>query len=167
MIVYKITNTLTGDIYIGQTLYSLAHRWSQHCSPKSKCLILRNAIQKYGKNAFSKVILNTYNSIDELNDAEEYFITWYNCVTPNGYNINFGGRNHTQSEQVKKKLSIGMTGNKNHQFGKKQSAETKLKRSLALKGKSRPQWVKDKISAGHNPKSDKNLTYRRKQVPAA
>jgi len=107
----------------------------------------------------------------DLNNAEEYFIQYHNCIAPNGYNINEGGRNHTQSESSRKKLSDGMKGPKNHRYGKKNSPETRQKISEALRGKKRPQEVKDKISANHNPKSNLNLTfndqYKRKAAGAA
>lgn len=31
MIIYKITNTINGKIYIGQTICSLSKRWYEHC----------------------------------------------------------------------------------------------------------------------------------------
>lgn len=162
MIIYKITNRVNGKTYIGQTRYSLAHRWAQHCRTDSNCSALSAAINKYGRDAFTKVVIAEYKPGDDLNAAEMYFIEFHNCIAPNGYNITAGGEAATHSEESKLKLSEAKLGDKNPMWGKKQSEETKAKRSAALKGRKRPQWVKDKIRASHNPKSDLNLTYRRK-----
>ncbi len=162
MIVYKITNNINGKQYIGKTQRSLRTRWQQHCQKDSKCIALKSAIQKYGAKTF------TYEVIEEvicplvLTQKEIEYIKNLNTMAPNGYNLTTGGEGGLMADVVKQKLSVKMTGPGNHQFGKKQSAETKAKRSAALKGRKRPQWVKDKISANHNPKSDLNLTYRRK-----
>jgi len=32
-VIYKITNTVNGKVYIGQTVSTISHRWNQH-----KCL---------------------------------------------------------------------------------------------------------------------------------
>lgn len=50
-------------------------------------------------------------------------------MTDGGDGIN----NTRMSEKTRQKMSINMLGSKNHQFGKKQSEETKLKRSIAIK----------------------------------
>jgi group I intron endonuclease len=53
MIIYKIKNKITYDLYIGQTIYSLQERWSSHCrNKKNGCRKLRHAIQKYGPENF-------------------------------------------------------------------------------------------------------------------
>ena len=64
MVIYKITNKITDDIYIGQTINDLSSRWKQHCSKNSCCRKLKNAIQKYGniKEAVLQLGLN-YGSL--------------------------------------------------------------------------------------------------------
>lgn len=52
MIIYKITNIANGRVYIGQTVMSLARRWSQHSTSK-KNSPLYNAFRHYGPENFT------------------------------------------------------------------------------------------------------------------
>jgi group I intron endonuclease len=163
MIVYRIINTINGKSYVGQTKYSFAHRWYQHYTYGHRCRKLYSAIKKYGKDSFVHEILGTYDAPETTDAAEIAFIKLFKTRTKLGYNIASGGTvNRNVSIETRKRISANMIGARNHQFGKKQSAETRAKRSASLKGRKRAQWVKDKIRAAHNPKSDLNLTYRRK-----
>lgn len=166
MIIYKITNKTNGKCYIGQTK-NLRVRWLQHCKPHSKCKALASAIKKYGIDNFAIETIEEMVCPVVAMFKEQFYIKEFNTLAPNGYNLTTGGERCEMSDVAKKKLSLKMTGTGNHQFGKKQSDETKAKRSASLKGKKRPQWVKDKIRANHNPISDKNLTYRRKPAAVA
>lgn len=161
MIVYKVTNTLTGKQYIGQTRYSLAHRWAAHCRKKSHCALLSAAIQKYGRDVFIKEVLFTSDCKDAINAKEMELIKELSTISPNGYNITAGGEAPRHSDETKKKLSENKKGSKNPMYGKPLSEEHKAKIKAALLGKKRPAEVIEKIKKNHNPKSDKNLTYRR------
>ena len=162
MIIYKITNLINSKVYIGQTRYSLAHRWSAHCRTRSHSTALTAAIQKYGRENFKKEILNTYNDLESLNIAEREAIKEYNSLSPNGYNLTIGGDVTPHTEMTKKKLSLSKLGDKNPMFNKKHSEEHKLKISMALKGRKRPEHVKQKLKLNHNPKSNLNLTHNKK-----
>lgn len=54
--IYKITNTVNGKSYIGQTLQTIQQRWYAHkyAAKKKKqgCNKLINAINKYGEESF-------------------------------------------------------------------------------------------------------------------
>ena len=50
--IYKITNTVNGKVYVGQTVRSINHRWSQHLYVNSTCTRMNAAIKKYGKENF-------------------------------------------------------------------------------------------------------------------
>lgn len=125
MIIYKITNKLNGKCYIGQTTQKLNRRLSMHRLTNKSAISL--ALKKYGEQNFSISIIDAYNNITDLNNAEEYYIDFHNCLAPNGYNLTTGGGNRTVSDETRKKLS------ESHK-GKKHSPETKLKRSLIFKG---------------------------------
>ncbi len=152
MIIYKITNKINGKCYIGQTIYSLAHRWSGHNVERRGCVALQEALKKYGKENFCVEELVQCKSLQELNNTEEYFISYYNCIAPNGYNIEPGGNNKTHSAETRRKIGLGnkgkiisaktkikmsaaTKGEKNPFYGRKHSSETKLKISIANKGK--------------------------------
>lgn len=82
--IYKITNLLNHKCYIGQSIH-VERRFSEHCFP-SKTSMISKAIQKYGKENFSFEIIEECLE-EELNDKENYWIDFYNSITPNGYNI--------------------------------------------------------------------------------
>ena len=95
--IYKITNNINGMIYIGQTIQDIRVRFRNHCSTKSHCKYLSNAIILYGKNNFSveSIISLKANTEEELRDLlntqETKLIKNLNTLTPNGYNLTNGG----------------------------------------------------------------------------
>lgn len=111
MVIYKITNKLSGKCYIGQTSNPIEKRFTQHSCKTSgdKKSAIKAAIVKYGKNNFYIEVLGTYDSAEDTNVAEEYFIQFHNCLAPDGYNLNSGGFSRRPSEQIRQK----MLGNKN------------------------------------------------------
>ena len=78
--IYKITNIITKQCYIGQAL-DIYKRWSQHAKcglgidtpPGNK---LYKAIQEYGLENFTFEVLTECNST-ELDEKEKYFISLY------------------------------------------------------------------------------------------
>ena len=78
--IYKITNIITEQCYIGQAL-DIYRRWSQHAKcglgidtpPGNK---LYKAIQEYGLENFTFEVLTECNST-ELDEKEKYFISLY------------------------------------------------------------------------------------------
>lgn len=82
--IYKITNLVNGKIYVGQSVH-IERRWMEHCLPSAHSLIGK-AIQKYGKENFSFQIVEEC-SVELLDEKEEYYISHYNSIVPNGYNI--------------------------------------------------------------------------------
>ena len=88
-IVYKLTNTVNGKNYIGQTRRSIAKRFKEHCYAKSA---IGQAIREYGKDRFTKEILAVCESKEELDACEIRFIAEYKSNDPNfGYNRTEGG----------------------------------------------------------------------------
>jgi hypothetical protein len=135
MIIYKLTNKITGKQYIGQTVKSMAQRWRIHCSPTSGCTYLSHAINKYGQENFLIEIVEHCNSLDELNKKEQDYIKLFNTLSPNGYNLTTGGENCLASQETKDKQSAAHTGSLNAFFGKKHTKESRDKLSKALKGR--------------------------------
>lgn len=148
MIIYKITNLINNKIYIGQTITTLDNRWKRHtwnCTTNNSHMAITDAIAKYGKNNFKIEQIDIADTIDELNNKEQYWISFSKSMSPNGYNLTSGGNNFIMSDETKKKISIS---NKNKiispeaklkssisHTGYKQSDETKHKLSLHFKGK--------------------------------
>src|ERR1700677_606103 len=146
MIVYLISCIITGKQYIGQTRQALNARWLGHCSKKSGCTYLSRAIKKYNRKNFSIVEIGRYSTQQDLNDAEEYFVDYYNCRSPNGYNLKAGGGARGEvHEDARKRQAIAQTGRKHPketrkkmsawQIGKIVSKETRKKLSVAATDK--------------------------------
>ena len=92
--IYKITNTITDECYIGQSV-DVYKRWCEHCKcglgidtpPGNK---LYKAIQEYGLENFTFELL-TECTQSELNEKERYFIELYQADTF-GYNSTGGNK---------------------------------------------------------------------------
>lgn len=96
--IYKITNKINGKIYIGQAK-NICTRWNEHYllsrnedlnHIKNDTSIIHQAIRKYHIENFTFEIVTLCDK-DDLNDEERYFISYYNSLVPNGYNIVDGG----------------------------------------------------------------------------
>lgn len=104
MIIYKAQNKINGKIYIGQTKNVLSKRISEHIS-SNKFTYFRNALLKYGVHAFEFSEVDCSNTQEELNSKEQYWIKFFNCKSPNGYNLTDGGnQNFDFSEDIKSKI---------------------------------------------------------------
>ena len=92
--IYKITNTINGKSYIGQTIQNVKERFYQHCATKcSKAvsnMAIHRAIKKYGKSNFTVEVIEEVDSTN-LNDRERYWIKYYDSYN-NGYNSTKGGQ---------------------------------------------------------------------------
>lgn len=126
MIIYKATNKINNKIYIGQTIQDFKVRRRQHensylypSSVGSRGIFSR-AINKYGKENFEWEVIDRADSLEELNEKEEYWIDKCNSLKEGGwgYNIKKGGDNHKHAERTKKLIGLAQVGEKNHMYGK-------------------------------------------------
>ena len=103
--IYKITNTINGKSYIGQSV-DVERRWKQekkdsiNVESHSYDYPLMKAFRKYGIKNFSFEIIEECE-VKELNDKEIYWIKFYDTFF-HGYNQTFGG--DTPSRQPKEKI---------------------------------------------------------------
>ena len=92
--IYKITNTINGKSYIGQTIQNVKERFYQHCATKCSKVVsnmaIHRAIKKYGKSNFTVEVIEEIDSTN-LNDRERYWIRYYDSYN-NGYNSTEGGQ---------------------------------------------------------------------------
>lgn len=97
-LIYKISNSVNDKVYIGQTVFSIKKRWTEHVGiilNDSKYIHrryhLHRAMLKYGVDKFS---IESVEECDDslLDDREIYWINQYDSYK-NGYNENMGGRN--------------------------------------------------------------------------
>lgn len=119
--IYKITNTVSQKIYIGQAVshilnhgkyrrYGAKKRLDSHISEAIKnnkdkqCRYLNNSIRKHGSDKFIVEIIDTCPM--ELNDeTEAKYIIKYNSVFPFGYNLKIGGTIFKHSDESRRILS--------------------------------------------------------------
>ena len=82
MIIYRITNNVNGKIYIGQTKKALSQRIAEHI--KNNKTPVQKAINKYGLESFTILIIDEADTKEILNEKEKYWIKFLNCKIPNG-----------------------------------------------------------------------------------
>lgn len=146
--IYLFKNKINGKCYVGQHIgMDFEKRWKQHEKSHSKCVAIRNAIQKYGIDNFAVSVIAFCSGGQYLLDLLEInLIKDYNSLSPNGYNLNTGGSGgnkmsdesreklrqsqmgHILTEQTKKKISVA-------HMGKKMSEEQRKKHSFNMKGR--------------------------------
>ena len=135
-----------GKRYIGQTNGPLIRRHKQHLCEK---LVVDNMIRKHG---YTLEVLDEV-PINELNHSEQYYISEFSTMHPNGWNFTSGGNNgRVWSEEVLKRLSETHKGSNGIWYGKHRSEETRRKISESLKGKKHPMYgARGKNTYHHKP----------------
>ncbi|WP_312284666.1 GIY-YIG nuclease family protein [Yokenella regensburgei] len=144
--VYQITNTVTGEAYIGSTV-NISGRWSSHrCKLKKGCHGNRNlqaSWDKYGSSCFVLSVLQIVSDKSELIPAEQSFFDLLNPVfniAPNAGNSL--GVKHT--EESKANMGDSHRGEKNFWYGKVPACATK----------PRSQAFRDDMSKRHSGKGN-------------
>lgn len=102
---------------------------------------LHQAYKKYGLENFNKEVIDYYNTEEELNQGEIFYIAKFNSTNKAiGYNLTYGGEGWgVFTAEIRKKISEARKG-------KQLSEETKQKISEALKGKKLSEETKIKMS---------------------
>lgn len=145
MIIYKIENKINGKIYIGQTTVGLQERIKGH---KYSNYYVGRAIKEYGIENFAIDVVEECKTLDELNEREMFWIAYYNCKVPNGYNLTDGGEGtpgRPTSAETRAKISKSLTG-KHH------SEESRQNMSKASKGHPKSIEMRKKLSATNKGK---------------
>ena len=116
--IYLIRNLITGMCYVGQSV-DIKTRWRHHkCYRDSTPGYIANAIKKHGIDAFAFEILELCEE-DNLNQREIHWIARLNSVSPNGYNLEYGGRGGRPSAEACAKMSEATKGQIPWNKGKK------------------------------------------------
>lgn len=164
--IYLTTNLINGKQYIGMCTYSNKKYQAYLGSGK----LLLEDIKKYGRNNFSRMIIEECSNRVSLSSAERKWIKFYNAQTSDSfYNINPGGlggdplaaKKYWSRLTLEEKLirnsnvSRACKGRKAHNRGIPHSEETK--RKIGLKSVDR-NWSKGPEHGkpgGLNPKAKK------------
>lgn len=142
-----------GRVYIGQSCSSsLGERSGSNGYRYKGCTKFYNAIQRYGWDAFDHIVLADNLTLEEANQLEASYITQYDSIN-NGFNIYEGGRNHLYTVEQRYQISERMKGEKNPNYGKPRSEETKQKigkaNAISQIGNKHSEATKEKIRKSH------------------
>ncbi len=150
MIIYKITNTKNGKVYIGQTI-NFEKRRATHKRNLRRGTHdnehLQRAWNADGENVFTFEEIEKCSNREMLNEAETRLTLLYKSHDRNfGYNMLIGGIGYEFTSGVKEKISRAVRGNKNGFYGKQHSNKTKRHLSkLALQRPPMSNEVREKI----------------------
>lgn len=104
--IYKITNQLTGDSYIGQSV-QIEDRFDEHKNPnnwnREQNKRLYQAFIEFGLRNFTFEVIEECK-IEELNQREQYWIDFYHTY-PNQYNMTPGGQFNAGESHPSHKLT--------------------------------------------------------------
>ena len=125
MIIYRATNSANGKVYIGQTTRNLYDRKSAH---KMRSMTgtspFYTAIREYGWDKFDWRVIDRADTIDELLDKEEFWISYYK-MDGRAYNEMTGGRHSKHSNTSKKIMRRIQSGKGNGFYGKTHTPEAR------------------------------------------
>jgi hypothetical protein len=152
--IYKTTNLITGQFYIGK---HQTDNLNDEYIGSGK--YIKSAIEKYGKNCFSKEILFVFDNEDEMNKKEKDIITEEFVLRKDTYNLGIGGeggphfkgKHHTKEtiEKIRESRTGSILSEETRQKIKQNNILTNESRgrktSIANKGKPKSDEHKQKI----------------------
>jgi group I intron endonuclease len=158
MLIYRATNKTNGKAYVGQTTMTLASRIASHVREARYGRRSRSAfhcaLRKYGVENFDIEVVETCDTIDQLNERERHWIATLNTISPRGYNIEPGGKHFPMSEATKAKLRgrkiSEETRQKISQIARNRSPEWRRKLSEAAKGRKLSESQRRALQRGRN-----------------
>jgi len=171
MVVYKIVNLVNGKIYVGKDEFNSSKYFGSGYK-------LKPAIEKYGKENFTKHIIETCENSKHLAEREIYWIAKLDACNPKvGYNIaeggnggnTYAGKTEKEMKEIKKKISEAGKGRKfSEEHRRKLSEQAKNRKGNKpnpLKGMKYEDYmdsdkvkeIKRKVSeAAKRPRSEKH-----------
>ncbi len=146
--VYQTTNSVNQKIYIG------VHKTAD---PDDRYLgsgkVLKEAVKKYGRSAFVKIILAAYDTLEEAYAKEAELVNSEFVLRSDTYNQVCGGVTTVDwTDERKAHYSQRLRGENHPQWGKPLSPETKAKQSASLTGRKRNPEAVEKTAAAKRGK---------------
>ena len=89
--IYKITNIINDNQYVGKTERKPEDRWREHLyhAKTDGPMVISKAIRKHGEKNFKFEVIEECSTA-EMNSKEIYWIDYYDTYH-NGYNSSLGG----------------------------------------------------------------------------
>lgn len=152
--IYLIYCKVTEKFYVGQTIQKVSARMGKH---KKGDLYVDKEIQRLGWDGnFDYFVLEENIPIENLNALEQFWIKFFDCMYPNGYNMTSGGQSRFEiSDALRARRSELFKGERNPNYGNHapQSEEIRAKkratniargiRPPVLFGEKNPNYGKD------------------------
>lgn len=156
MQIYKITNLITGKIYVGKDESSRKHYFGSG-------RLLKRSLNKYGKENHKKEILEEVQSRIDLQKREKFWILKLESYKREiGYNISYGGdggdtiSNHPNKEDIIKKISASLKGRVFTEEHLKSLKENHPRLKMSEKNMDKKSWLA-KIREAHSKRRGKKL----------
>lgn len=109
--IYCHTHAATGRRYVGQTIKTMAERWTAHKrkAEAERHPLLSEAVYALGPRAFTHEVLEVVRTQAEANAAEQRWIAHFGCQAPHGFNQTVGGERHHENrpETPKRRPATG------------------------------------------------------------
>lgn len=165
--VYLHRNKINGKVYIGQAKGDPSERWGSNGCNYRKQPCFWSAIQEFGWNNFDHIILEANLTLDQANEAEKKWISFYHANSLNhGYNKTGGGKGtynlsaeaaqkkaesmakywaSEEGQRQAKKHSREIQGTNNPMYGRHHTQEVKQIISEKNSGSNNGNWGKTGI----------------------
>lgn len=162
MDIYIIKNSINEKVYIGKTKYNTLTRQYQHLKHLNNGQYIHNAMKKLGVENFQVETIETnIEDIETLNEREKYWIAFYDCKPPKGYNIQDGGDNsRIQDKEVQKEQAI-----ENPEQAEKIKKHFDDIRHLGVPAMLQDRKINPEKYKIHDENAAKNLQKQREQNP--
>jgi group I intron endonuclease len=93
MLIYKITNKITGKTYVGQTSKTIQERFQAHLK-KARKKVNRRLYDSMNHHGYDNFIIEEIEKVSDsitADDREKFWIKELDTIMPNGYNMTDGG----------------------------------------------------------------------------
>lgn len=121
--IYCVINNVTKESYIGRHNYKSNEDWNSYMGSGRK---IRDAIDFYGKDNFTKILIEECEDIITLMEREEYWLKYYKDKGKAEYNISLSGGlsslgnywpylDEKDSQEISAKLSNSLKNSEAHQ----------------------------------------------------
>ena len=105
--IYLIINKVNNKLYVGSTINPVK-RWSTHkwnCSHNQyPNLAIYRAMNKYGVENFSFEVIEAFDSVEPMTEAEIWWISYFKMLGAELYNMTPGGDGCTSIPEESKKI---------------------------------------------------------------
>lgn len=167
--IYKITNIITGKIYVGKTVRDISERFEEHVINRRNllgCSLISKSLREYGSLNHKIEILEENVKADSILKREQYWIDKLDTLHV-GYNVK---NEHLDpefkkywgnAELAQKNISVGETWNK----GISQPENIKKSISCTKKRKYQLGLYKETYGHKHTEETKKNLSIIAKNRP--